>query len=155
RVNALLTRLSLFSSSPIMQAQFGAPAWAVPWNEVVAQRLKVFIDVSQEHNDEKRKFKMLFVFLSVIDFIKRAGATQAGDRSTPIALIVDEIAEILGKGKSPLSQDLDALVNVYMRNYNVHFVTSFQEPYQIEDETILSSLMSLGTKFYGRMTDPS
>ncbi len=97
---------------------------------------------------------MLFVFLSLMDFIKRWGARLGGDRGTPISVIVDEIATIVGGKNSPLAADLDSFINTYSRNYNVHFATAFQEPFQLrENPKILETLMSLGTKFFGRMTD--
>lgn len=154
RTNALMTRLALFSS-PIMKAQLGAPSWAVPWKDVFDQRLKVFIDISADHGGEVASFKMLFIFLSLVDFIKRYGAAHAGDRSHPISVIIDEIAVMIGGKDSPMAEDLDAFINTYSRNYNIHFATSFQEPYQIEDRKVLDTLLSLGTKYVARMTDPA
>lgn len=152
RTNALMTRLTLFDDET-MQAQFGGTTVGVPWREVLEQRLTVFVDLSHDHNDEARRFKMLWVFLTLLDFIKRWGPLQGGDRAHPLSLIVDEIAVMAGKG-SALTKDLDELINTYSRNYNVHFVTSCQEPYQIDDPKMLDSLLSLGTKFFARMTDP-
>ena len=154
RTHALMTRLSTFAS-PLMQAQFGPSFWAVPWEDVFEQKLKVFIDISHEHAEATRAFKMLFLFLSLVDAIKRYGAAHAGDRVHPISVIVDEIAVLAGGKNSPMAADLDAFINTYSRNYNIHFATSFQESYQIEDPKILDTLLSLGTKFFARMTDPT
>jgi hypothetical protein len=154
RTHALMTRLSTFAA-PLMQAQFGPSFWTVPWTDVFEQKLKVFVDISHEHADATRAFKMLFVFLSLVDAIKRHGAAHAGDRSRPVSVIIDEIGVMVGGKNSPMAADLDAFINTYSRNYNVHFVTSFQEPYQIEDPKILDTLLSLGTKFFARMTDPT
>jgi len=154
RTNALLTRLSTFSS-PLMQAQLGAPFWAVPWKEVFDKKLKVFIDLSADYGTETAAFKMLFIFLSLVEFIQRYGATHPGDRSNPVSVVIDEIAVMLGGKDSPMAEDLDTFINTLSRNYNVHISTSFQEPYQIEDPKILDTLLSLGTKYFARMTDPS
>ncbi len=43
---ALRSRLSLFAD-PITKAQFGGTTWALPWNDVFAKKLIVFVDISQ------------------------------------------------------------------------------------------------------------
>ncbi len=97
RTYALMTRLSTFSS-PLMQAQFGPSFWAVHFKDVFdrQQRLKVFYDISHEHTDDSRNFKMLFLFTTLVDAIKRHGAANAGDRSHPLSVIIDEIAVMIG-----------------------------------------------------------
>jgi hypothetical protein len=97
---------------------------------------------------------MLTMFQSVYDAIRRYGAMYSGDRNRPISLIIDEIAVMIGGKDSPMSNDFDAFVNTHSRNYNINFVASFQEPYQIEDDKILQTIFSLGTKFYARLTSP-
>lgn len=153
RTNVLLTRLAMFSS-PIMQAQFGPSYWAVSWKEVFEQKLIVFIDLSYPDRESVKSFKMLFMFLSLYDAIKRYRSFHANARTHPISVVVDEIAVMLGGKNTPMAKDFDEFINTYSRNYNIHFVASFQEPYQIEDPKILETMLSLGTKFYARLTSP-
>lgn len=157
QTNSLLSRLSLFAD-PIMAAQFGASQWAVPWQAAFNPHfpLFVFYDLSQERSDEALRFKMTFLFLSLVDYIQRWGGRRGGDRSHPVSVIIDEIAAMVGEKQNPLSHDLDRFINTYSRNYNLHPVTAFQEPYQLQDnKPVLDTLLSLGTKFYGRMTSPA
>lgn len=157
QTNALLSRLNLFAD-PVQAAIFGGTSWAVPWKQVFSSRfpLIAFYDLSQEPSPAVLRFKMTFLFLSLVDYIRRWGARRGGDRSHGVSVIVDEIAALVGEKDSPIADELDRFVNTYSRNFNIEFVTSMQEPYQLRNSPkTLDTLMSLGTKFYGRMTSPS
>ena len=156
RTDTLLTKLRLFTD-PVMRAQFGAALPGIDWREVMTKKLKVFIDLSQEHNYQTRQFKMLWLFMSLMDFIRRFGPVAGVTRSEPLTLMIDEITFMTAQGKvgeNPLVADLDELINRLSRNYNIWVVASFQEPYQIEDPKLLKSLLSLATQFFGRFSDP-
>jgi hypothetical protein len=156
RADALFTKLRLFTDD-VMKAQFGAATPGIDWREVVEKRLKVFIDVSAEHDYQTRQFKMLWIFSSLMDFFRRFGPVYGATRQHPTSLIVDEITFMTAAAKvgdNPLVDDLDELINRLSRNFDIRIVASFQEPYQIEDEKLLKSLLSLATQFFGRMTDP-
>lgn len=157
QTNSLLARLSLLAD-PIQASILGGTSWAVPWAQAFNPRfpLIVFYDLSQEPSPQALRFKMTFLFLSLVDFIRRWGPRQGGDRSHGVSVIIDEIAALVGEKDSPIADDLDRFINTYSRNFSISFVSSWQEPYQLRSNpAVLDSLMSLGTKFYGRMTSPS
>lgn len=55
--------------------------------------------------------------------------------------------------RSPLVDELDSIINQYSRNVNLELTIAWQELYQLPPG-LKETLLSLGTQFYGRMTDP-
>lgn len=155
KTNSLRNKLTLLAD-PVTKAQFCAATPGIDLREVMEQKLLVLYDLRFEGDWQLRQFKLLWLLLSLIDFIKRWGATHAGRRSTPLSLVIDEVSFLVAKGatsSNPLVDDLDGLINRLSRNYNIWCTLSFQEPYQLPPG-IRQTLMSLGTHFLGRMTDP-
>jgi hypothetical protein len=134
---------------PINRAIFGASCWGIPWREVIDKKLCVVIDISRELNDEMTTLKMLWLFQSLIAFIKSDGS----HRTEPLSIIIDELAAMYHLGDEILGRDIDSLTNVRGRNYNVWLTVAHQELYQF-DETTQKSLMSIGTQMIGATSDP-
>lgn len=154
RSTTLLTKLKLLSD-PVTKAQFCAATPGIDWRAVMDQKLCVLIDARNEFVYETRQLKMLLLWTQLVDFIWRWGAQLAGDRSFPLSIVIDELSFLLAPGssqKSLLASDLDGLINRLSRNFNTWITASFQEPYQLPTG-MRQTLLSLGTQFYGRMTD--
>ena len=154
RTAALRTKLTLLTE-PATKALFCAAAPGIDWQEVMREKLVVLFDLRNEHEREPRQFKLLWLFLSIVDFVRRFGAEHSGDRRQPLSLVIDEITFLFGQRSSagsPVVDDLDGLINRLSRNYNVWVTTSFQEVFQLPSG-MRQTLLSLGTQFYGRMTD--
>lgn len=130
---------------------FGAANPGINWYEVVTKRQAVLLDFRHVHDVEQRRFKMLWVFYSLLAFIKHRGA----GRHQPLSLIVDEVAALThlqsGMG-SPFASALDELINVYARNAMIWLCLCHQELFQLE-ERIQQTLMSLGTQILGVTSD--
>lgn len=146
---AFRNKISDIVLDPVNRAIFGASAWGIPWREVIDKKLCVLIDISREPTDEMTTLKMLWLFQSLISFIKSEGVS----RTAPLSIIIDELAAMYHLGDDILAKDIDSLTNVRGRNYNVWLTLAHQEMFQF-DEPTQNSLMSMGTQMVGATTDP-
>jgi hypothetical protein len=105
------------------------------------------LDFRDETDPDMRRFKLLWVFSSLYEFIKRRGR-----RETPLALTIDEFSAMAYKvtdGTNPLAVMLDEFIQQYLRGQNIWLTVSHQSIDQI-DEQLRNSLLSLGTYMFGR-----
>jgi hypothetical protein len=119
---------------------------------VIGQRKTILLDFRHEHDLERRRFKMVWVFNYFLDFIKQRGA----GRHRPIGLVIDELTSLFSVqalGSDLFGSELDELINVIARNYSVWLTIAHQELFQVT-ERILKSLMTMGTQIMGVTTDP-
>lgn len=154
RTKALLTKLSLLADPPT-KAQFSADAPGLDWHALRSEAQLWLFDLRFEPPGESRQFKLLWLLLLVIDYVKRWGAAHSGDRSQPLSLVIDEVTALFAEGGASsrlLVADLDGLINRLSRNYNVWLTMSYQELFQLPPG-LRQTLLSLGTQFFGRMTD--
>jgi len=149
---SLRVKLDSFVLDPSMRAMFGPDRPGFTWQEVVERRLTVLLDFRHELNFENRRFKMLWVFLSFLEFIKHRGL----GRHRPVSLMIDELTALYNfdvlAGSAIFAADLDELINVIARNYSVWLTLSHQEPFQI-DQKSRRTLMTMGTQILGVTTD--
>jgi hypothetical protein len=64
-----------------------------------------------------RRFKLLWVFFSLFEFIKRRGR-----RERPLAITIDEFSAMAAKvtaGTNPLAAMLDEFIQQYLRGQNI------------------------------------
>lgn len=151
RSEAFLTKIGLFSLEPTMRAMFGASAPGIDWDQVVRERQVVLIDFRGEYDIERVRFKMLWTFSCLMDFIKARGA----GRHRPISVIVDEISYLLSQRSSDgdlMTADLDELINKVARNNMVWLTLAHQELYQL-GEQIQKTLLSMGAQILGITSD--
>jgi hypothetical protein len=154
RMKALLTKLSLFADPPT-KAQFGATRAALDWHALRSEHQLWLFDLRFEPPGELRQFKLIWLLLLVIDYLKRWGSAHSGDRRHPIAFTIDEVTALFAEGGASsrlLVADLDGLINRLSRNYNIHITMSYQELFQLPPG-LRQTLLSLGTQCFGRMTD--
>jgi hypothetical protein len=152
RTESFFNKIALFSLDPNMKAMFGSAHVGLDWQEVLGKRMIVLFDFRHEHDLEQRRFKMVWTFNYLLDFIKHRGA----GRHQPIGLIIDELTllfSIQSLTSELMGAELDELINVIARNFGVWLTIAHQESFQIT-ERILKSLMTMGTQILGVTTDP-
>ena len=148
---AFRNKISMFMLERTTKAMFGASQPGIDWQEVVDRRLAVLLDFRDEHNIERRRFKMLWTFWYLMEFIKARGY----GRHHPLSLIIDELTSMTNMrvmGKSLFADDIDELINVWARNSNIWLTIAHQEAWQV-DERIRKSLMTMGTQIIGSTSD--
>jgi hypothetical protein len=154
RSDSFLTKSRLFLRDPRMQAMFGAATPGIDWAQVIANRTAVLLDFRHELTQERKRFKLLWVFLGLLTFFKYRG--PAG-RSQPISFIFDEITQILNirtpDGHSILADDFEELVSVVGRNYGVWGTYACQSLTQL-DLRIRTTLLRRGSQIIGVTPDP-
>jgi hypothetical protein len=141
-----LDKIFSFPLDPTLRAMFGATKPGINWSEVAQKGQTVLLDFRHEHNEEMRRFKMLWVFSYLYEWIKTRGRSEE-----PFGVIIDEFAHMTQQalsGKNPLATELDEFINVYMRQHTIWFSAAHQELYQI-DEQLRNTLLSLGTYIIG------
>jgi hypothetical protein len=114
---------------------------------VEEEGLTVLLDFRDEIDPEMRRFKLLWVFTSLYEHIKRRGR-----REQPLSLCIDEFSAMAAKvteGTNPLAELLDEFIQQYLRGQNIWLTVSHQSIYQI-DEQLRNTLFSLGTYLFGR-----
>lgn len=153
RIDMFSTKTMLFALDPSMRAMFGASQPGLDWSKVVADRAIVLLDFRHEIDIERKRFKMLWVFNTVVDYLKYRGP---GHRHTPISLIVDELTALLNfssmGGGDVFATQLDELINIISRNYNLWLTVAYQELFQIPPR-LQKTLLNCGTLLFGSSSD--
>ncbi len=154
RTGSFVNKLIPFLADPTMQAAFAASQRGVDWQQVVQQGQTVLIDFRHELDAERRRFKLMYWFRDVIDYIKQRGMTGRGQE---LLFVIDEVTQLLGQrtmsGQSILAEDLEELVAVLARNYGMNAVIAHQNLSQV-DERIRNVLMQMGTQIVGAIANP-
>ncbi len=130
RAESFLTKTAIFRLDPSMRAMFGADRPGIDWSEVMDRSLAVLIDFRGEHDIERMRFKLLWSFGYLMDFIKHRGP----GRHKPLSLVIDELTYLLSPAtlhSDLLSADMDELINRIARNYMVWLTLAHQEMYQV------------------------
>jgi hypothetical protein len=142
-----LDKIFTFSLDDTFRAMFGATTPGIKWDDIVQKKQTILLDFRREQDEEMRRFKMLWAFSYLYEWIKTRGRQD----DNPFGVIIDEFAHMTRKvasGTNPLAQDLDEFINVYMRQHTIWFTAAHQELYQI-DEQLRNTLLSLGTYILG------
>jgi len=153
RSESFLTKIQPFSADPTTRAIFGASEPSISWDQVVKQRQVVLLDFRHEQNATRKRFKLLWCFRFLVDYLKHRGV--AGRRQ-PVAFLIDEITQLLGFGQeqSVMAEDIEELVSVVARNYGVYLTIAHQNLPQLNSIRIQKCLMAMGTQMIGVQTDP-
>ena len=148
---AFRTKVQLVTLDPPTRAMVGASTPGIDWQEITEARQLVLIDLRFETSLELKRFKLLWVLMTFIWFLKHRG----GGRHAPISLVIDELASLYtlsAFGSDVFSADLDELVNVLSRNHRVMLTVAHQEVWQLP-ERAQKTLMTLGTQVVGATSD--
>ena len=142
-----LDKIFTFPLAETLRAMFGASTPGINWNDVARKGQTVLLDFRREQNEEMRRFKMLWAFSYLYEWIKTRGRQD----DNPFSVIIDEFAHMTQQvvsGKNPLAQERDEFINVFMRQHTIWFTAAHQELYQI-DEQRRNTMLSLGTYILG------
>jgi hypothetical protein len=146
-LNPYFDKIFTFTLDPNLRAMFGATTPGIDWEEVERKGQTVLLDFRQEIDPELRRFKLLWVFSSLYEYIRLRGR-----RTHPLGLIFDEFASLCHKlpgGENPMAELLDDFINQYMRNHHIWLTVAHQSLYQL-DQQLRNTLLSLGTYVIGR-----
>ena len=152
RTESFFNKIALFGLDPNMKAMFGASWPGINWDTVVGERRTVLLDFRNESDLERRRFKMVWAFNYLMDYVKHRGA----GRHRPIGLIIDELTSLFSLQSLAgdlFGSELDELINVLARNYSIWLTIAHQENFQLTEQ-IMKSLMTMGTQILGVTTDP-
>ena len=152
KVGAFLRKIAIFSLEPTLRAMTGSDRPRIDWQSVVDEGKTVLLDFRGVIDSERRRFLMLWSFREFLTFVKRRGV----GRHTPVSLMVDELTALYNfdaqAGSSIFASDLDELVNILARNFQVWLFLAIQEIFQV-DEKSRKTLLTMGTKILGVTTD--
>jgi hypothetical protein len=131
-----------FIVGPTLRAVFCSSTPGIDWQTVEKQGQTVILDFRNVIDPETKRFAMLWIFLSLYEFLK-----QRGRKTTPFVVTIDEFAALTQQvtgGVNPLAVLLDEFINQYMRNNNIWLTVAHQSIYQV-DEQLRHTLLSLET----------
>jgi hypothetical protein len=146
-LNPYFDKIFTFTLDPNLRAMFGATTPGIDYEEEERKGHTVMVDCRSELDPELKRFKLLWIFESIYEYIRRRGR-----RVRPLGLIIDEFASLCHKlpgGENPMATLLDEFINVYMRNHHIWLTVAHQSLYQI-DEALRYTLLSLGNYAFGR-----
>jgi hypothetical protein len=131
-----------FTAEPSLRAVFCSSTTGIDWQTVEKLGQTVILDFRSVIDPETKRFAMLWIFLSLYEFLK-----QRGRKTTPFVVTIDEFAALTQQvtgGVNPLAVLLDEFINQYMRNNNIWLTVAHQSIYQV-DEQLRHTLLSLET----------
>jgi hypothetical protein len=143
-----LDHIFRFTVDPTLRAVFCASTPGIDWQQVEKRGQTVILDFRNVLNDETKRFAMLWIFLSLYEFLK-----QRGRKDRPFVVTIDEFAALMQQvtaGVNPLATLLDEFINQYMRNNTIWLTVAHQSIYQV-DEHLRNTLLSLGNYVFGRV----
>lgn len=152
RSDSFLTKILAFSADPAMAVMFGTNARSVNAETLIHNKQTALLDYSKIHNADRRRMLMLWGTSEAITYAKFRGT--AG-RKQPLALVIDEISQILGyqsSGQSIMAADIEELVSVVARNYGLWLTVIHQNLTQL-DKRIQAALMQ-GNQIIGVIPNP-
>lgn len=149
KAESYLNKISIFALDDSMKAMFGSNTIGLDWQKVVNDGVTVLFDFRHEHDVERRRFKMVWAFNYLLDFIKHRG----DGRHRPTGLIIDKLTSLFSLhalSSELFSSEMDELINARARNYRLWLTIAHQEIFQL-----YKSLMTVGTQILGVTSDPA
>jgi hypothetical protein len=112
-LNPYFEKIFTFSLDVNLRCQFGGLKPGIDWEEVEEESQTILLDYRGEVDPDMRRFKLLWVFSSLYEHIKRRGR-----REHPLAICIDEFSAMAHKvtdGVNPLATLLDEFIQQYVR----------------------------------------
>lgn len=127
RTKSLLNQIRMLQLDPTMRAIFGSTTVA-PWQEWEAQGACVIADFQHVRDLDRRRWCMMAVYDQFLSY-----KLSRGLRSKAWALKIEEVTQLLALGAAGevMAAKLDALLNVYGRNYQIYTTLILQELFQL------------------------
>jgi hypothetical protein len=144
---SFLDAIAPLTGDPLLQKVFAASTPGIDWQEVEQKGQTVILDFRNVLHDETKRFALLWVFLTLYEFLKRRGR-----KSFPFVVAIDEFAALTQKvtdGVNPLAVLMSELLTQYCRNHQIWFTCAFQSLYQL-DEQLRKTAMNVGNLVVGR-----
>jgi hypothetical protein len=116
-LNPYFEKIFTFSLDVNLRCQFGALKPGIDWEEVDSEGQTVLLDYRDEVDSDMRRFKLLWVFSSLYEHIKRRSR-----REQPLSICIDEFSAMVHKvtdGVNPLSALFDEFIQQYLRGQNI------------------------------------
>jgi len=148
-----LRKMRLLEWNPVARAMFGGTTRAVAWEDVAAKRQTVILDFRNVTNGELKRFGILWVFNSIMEYVKSRPPKRG---QQPLVVTIDEITYLLGSPSQPpvaLQGDLQQLIDIESRNKAVWLTIMHQELNQVHPD-VRRTLMTMGNQFFGWTSDP-
>lgn len=148
---SFMGKVGPFELDPALRSVFCQPASGLDITRLMEERATVICDFRGELNDERRRLKSRWLFDVVMTWVKHHGP----GRPTELAVIIDELADIVGSDSShsdALADDLDATINIWGRNYNLWLTLAHQEMYQFGPK-IQKALLTMQYQLIGGSSD--
>jgi hypothetical protein len=155
RRNQIMTfrnKLAPFTLDPTLRAMFGGPIPGIDWEDVLRHSKLVILDFQDITSDDDMRFRMRWCFSHLWEYLRQ----RRFAREKPISVILDELAYLLSMKAGTddlLAGDFDGFINKDMRKRNVWVTAAHQEIYQITNERIVKTLLSMGTQIIGQTGD--
>jgi hypothetical protein len=144
---SFLDAIAPLTGDPMLQKVFAASTPGINWQDVERLGQTVILDFRNVLHDETKRFALLWVFLTLYEFLKRRGRKQF-----PFVVTIDEFAALTQQvtdGANPLAVLFNEFITQYMRNHQVWLSLAFQSIYQL-DEQLRKTVLSLGNIVVGR-----
>jgi hypothetical protein len=120
----------------------------IDWKQVEQKGQTVILDFRNVLHEETKRFAMLWIFLSLFEFLKQRAGVQRHSLSPLIEFAA--LRQQVTAGVNPLAVLLDEFINQYMRNNNIWLTLAHQSIYQL-DEHLRNTVLSLGNMVVGRV----
>jgi hypothetical protein len=145
---AFLDAIDPLTADPLLRKIFAASTPGIDWQrDVEATGQTVCLDFNNIHDPESRRFAMLWIFLSLYEFLK-----QRGRKPFPFVVTIDEFASLtqqVSEGVNPLAVLMNELITQYCRNHQIWLTCAFQSIYQL-DEELRKTILRVGNLVIGR-----
>ncbi len=151
RTATFKAKLGLFRFSENFRAIFGAKEMGISWPDAVKYRQAILLDFRDIHSPPVKKFALLWIYHSLITFIKQRGH----GRHLPISLIIDELSYFVGTvamNTDLLTADYDELINRISRSHAIWLTLAGQELFQLPEQ-LRRTVLSTGTVLFGQTSD--
>jgi hypothetical protein len=145
---AFLDAIAPLTGDPLLRKVFAANTPGIDWQaDVQATGETVSLVFKNILDPESRRFAMLWIFLSLYEFMK-----QRGRKAFPFVVTIDEFAALtqqVSAGVNPLAVLMNEFITQYMRNHQIWFTCAFQSISQL-DEQLRKTVLGLGNLVVGR-----
>lgn len=152
-VSSFLTKMRVLDWNPHSRALFGGSVDPLDWDAITSNRQTVILDFRNETNLAQRRFKLLWVFGRIMEYI----TSRAPDpRQLPFGVVIDEIRYLLGdptQASTAIQGDLEELINQQIRNKTIWLTIMHQELNQLHP-SIRQTLMTMSVQAFGGTSDP-
>ncbi len=153
---SLRAKLATFTYNPSVRALYGGNAqYRLDWDQVVRERRVVLLDFRHIYAQDERRFALMWSLLGLLDWVRHRGPGHHHDTHPPLSIVIDELAAMLNVDPSAadlMAADVDSLLNVLARNYNLRPCVAYQAPSQF-DPKIQRALFGCGTQIVGAVSN--